>query len=255
MLSSQVLSRAAVRFLVALSLQLVVFAISALAQSQDVPALRPPKAEATVPAPPKPGEKADKRMFGVLPNYRTAEMNAALNPLTNKQKFYIAYKDSFDYPLVGISAMLAAIYHAGDRHPQFGQGAAGYFRRFGTSFADQASGNFLTEGVFPVLFNQDPRYFRMGTGTKSQRLKYALSRTVVTRSDGGKYVPNFSEFAGTGAASTLGLAYYSDNRNADDFFQNWAIQLATDTGSQLLREFWPDIKGKLFGRHHKQPRQ
>jgi hypothetical protein len=224
--------------------------MASLSFAQEVPAVRPPRAEATVPDSAAAKGKEDKRVFGVLPNYRTAEMNAAATPLAARQKFYIAYKDSFDYPLVGVSAILAGIYHAGDRHPQFGQGAAGYFRRFGTSFADQAAGNFLAEGLFPVLFKEDPRYFRMSSGTKSRRLKYAMSRTFVTRTDGGRIVPNFAEFAGTGGASALGLAYYSDNRNAADFLQNWAIQLATDTGSQILREFWPDIKRAISGRRH-----
>lgn len=249
MLSSKVSSKLAFSRFFVLSLQLALLAGTACAQAQEEP-LRPPKAAATVPA--QPGQKAEKRMFGVLPNYRTVEMNAPAAPLTDRQKFYIAFKDSTDYPLIGISAMLAGIYHAGNRHPQFGQGASGYFRRLGTTFADQAAGNFMTEGVFPVLFNQDPRYFRMGSGEKpSRRLKYALTRTLITRNDSGKFAPNYSEFAGTAAASAVGLAYYSDNRNAADYFQNWAIQLATDTGSQLMREFWPDIKQKFLTRHKK----
>src|SRR5207253_1169294 len=44
-------------------------------------------------------QNEDKRAFGLLPNYRTAEASASFQPLTTKQKFRIATKDSIDYPV------------------------------------------------------------------------------------------------------------------------------------------------------------
>ncbi len=38
----------------------------------------------------------DKRAYGVLPNYRTAELDSPFKALTAKQKVTIAFKDSFD---------------------------------------------------------------------------------------------------------------------------------------------------------------
>ena len=40
------------------------------------------------------------RVFGVLPNYRTADASQEGTVLTAGQKLNIASKDSFDYPLV-----------------------------------------------------------------------------------------------------------------------------------------------------------
>src|ERR1035438_4264159 len=40
------------------------------------------------------------RVFGVLPNYRTADASQVGTVLTPRQKLDIASKDSFDYPLV-----------------------------------------------------------------------------------------------------------------------------------------------------------
>lgn len=182
--------------------------------------------------------------MGVLPNYRTAEMSAAGTPLTAKQKMRIALKDSFDYPLIFIGAAYAGLYQAEDSHPQFGQGAKGYFRRFGTSYTDQLDGNMLSEGVLPVLFREDPRYFRMAEGPVKRRLWYAVSRIVVTRTDSGHSSLNFAELLGNGIAAGVGLSYYSDDRDVSDYMQNWATQLATDAASQVLKEFWPDIKRK-----------
>lgn len=190
------------------------------------------------------GQQEEKRILGVLPNYRTAEMSAQSTPLTAKQKMRIAMKDSFDYPLIFIGAAYAGLYQAEDSHPQFGQGAKGYFKRFGTSYTDQLDGNMLTEGVLPVLLHEDPRYFRMANGPVKRRLWYALSRIVVTHTDSGHSSFNVAEFLGNGIAAGVGLSYYSDDRDVDDYMENWGTQLATDAASQVLKEFWPDIKRK-----------
>ena len=43
---------------------------------------------------------ADKRVLGVLPNYRTSNPVSVYQPITAKQKLIIGAKDSFDYPLL-----------------------------------------------------------------------------------------------------------------------------------------------------------
>lgn len=193
----------------------------------------------------------DKRILGVLPNYRTAEMFQATQPLTPKQKLRIALKDSFDYPLFGVAAAYAGLYQLEDSHPQFGQGVKGYARRLGTSEADQVDGNMLTEGFLPILLREDPRYFRMAHGSAGKRTWYAVTRIFVTRTDGGGTSINYSELLGNGIAAGIGLSYYQDNRNAQDYLENWATQLGTDATSQVLKEFWPDIKHWWKTRHNK----
>jgi hypothetical protein len=61
------------------------------------------------------------------------------------------------------------------QQPSFGQGLKGYGHRLVTNYADQAMGNMFTEGVFPVLLHEDPRYFRRGTGSVLSRAGYALT--------------------------------------------------------------------------------
>ncbi len=184
----------------------------------------------------------DKRVMGVLPNYRTAELTNDYHPISSKYKLKIAFKDSFDYPLFGIGSIYAGLYQLEDSHPQFGQGVAGYLRRFGTSSADQVIGNMFTEGFMPILFKEDPRYFRKAEGTAKSRTFYALSRIFVTKTDTGARSFNFAEIVGNGMGSAIGLSYYSDSRDVEDYLQNWGTQLATDAASQVLKEFWPDIK-------------
>jgi hypothetical protein len=216
---------------------------------QDASATTEPKpvTPAAVPDPSVPVE--DKRIMGVLPNYRTAEMMSVYTPITAGYKMKIALKDSFDYPLFFIGAGYALVYQAEDNHSEFGQGTKGYFHRLGTSYADQVIGNMFTEGFFPVLFHEDPRYFRMNEGKTSKRVLYSLSRIVLTKTDKGNTSFNFAEVFGNGAAAAIGLSYYPDSRSFGSYVENWGIQLFTDATSQLLKEFWPDMKRSWKKKH------
>ncbi len=219
--------------------------------NQAKPGQLPPREQPGVPAPGKTAEGEDKRIFGVLPNYRTAEKSAEYQPISASRKLKIATKDSFDYPLFLLAAAYAGLYQLEDSHPEFGQGTKGYLRRLGTSYADQVIGNYLTEGFLPVLFHEDPRYFRMAEGSKKSRAWYALTRIFVTHTDSGKATFNYAEVVGNGMAAGIGLSYYPDNRNVPDFMQNWGVQLGTDATSQVLKEFWPDVKRWWLTRHQR----
>jgi hypothetical protein len=191
----------------------------------------------------------DKRVLGVLPNYRTANETAVYSPITVKQKFSIASKDSFDYPLLMLGGIIAGIGQWTDENPSFGQGAAGFARRFCTSYADQAIGNMMTEAIFPSFLHEDPRYFRRGYGSKWSRTFYAASRVFVTRTDVGNWRFNYSEVLGNATAVAISNAYYPDNRDVGANAAKLGQQIGIDAASQVLKEFWPDIKRKFFQRH------
>jgi hypothetical protein len=196
--------------------------------------------------PPEANAPPDKRIFGVLPNYRTAEPSNTFEPLTPKQKFAIGAKDSFDWPVYITSGLFAGLYQIEDSNPSFGQGVKGYAHRYATSYGDQTIGNIMTEGVWPTLLKEDPRYFRLATGPIRARLWYAATRIFVTRTDAGKWRFNYSEVIGNSVATAISNAYYPESRDVPDNVEKLGIQLATDSFSNVLKEFWPDIKRKLF---------
>ena len=240
-----------------LAILIGIFSFSILSSAQTTPA------QTAVPAAPQPtapsdaatpgavthGTPEDKRILGVLPNYSTAEMMTVYRPIAAKYKLKIAVKDSFDYPLLGVAAIYASFYQLEDSHPQFGQGVKGYFSRLGTSYTDQIVGNMLAEGFLPALFHEDPRYFRMNEGKTSKRFVYAVSRIFITKTDSGHASFNFAEVMGNGIAAGVGLSYYADDRHPGDYLQNLSTQLGTDAFSQVLKEFWPDVKRWYHNRH------
>lgn len=230
---------------------------SAALLAQDTETSDQPRASAADPGAPvvvQPGQlkeqaPPDKRIFGVLPNYRTANETAVYTPISTKTKFIIGSKDSFDYPLFLLSGALAGLGQLTNAHPEFGQGLAGYGRRLGTGFADEAIGNMMTESIFPSFLHEDPRYFRRGYGSVRSRIWYAATRVFVTRTDAGGTRFNFSEVLGNATAAAISNAYYPDSRDARDNAEKWVEQIGIDSASQVLKEFWPDIKHKLFQRH------
>jgi hypothetical protein len=166
--------------------------------------------------------------------------------LKPRQKLTIAAKDSFDYPLVLLAGGLAGLGQLIGQDPSFGQGLKGYGHRLATNYADQSMGNMFTEGVFPVLLHEDPRYFRRASGSAIKRVGYALTRVLVTQRDSGGARFNYSEWIGNASAVAISNAYYPENRTVLDNVEKLLEQVGTDAGSQVLKEFWPDIKRKWF---------
>lgn len=187
----------------------------------------------------------DKRIFGVIPNNRTTEESIPFHAISAKQKVTIAAKDSFDWPVFPTAAAFAGLYQIENQNPSFGQGVEGYAKRFATAYGDQMIGDMMTEGFVPVITHEDPRYFRLGEGSVLYRTGYALKQIVVTRTDSGGHSFNLSEWGGNAIAVALSNAYYPDTRTASDNAERLIIACGTDAFSNILKEFWPDVKKKL----------
>jgi hypothetical protein len=184
----------------------------------------------------------DKRILGVLPNYRTADGTKEFVPMTASGKMRIALKDSFDYPNFIVAGALAGIYQLQNSNPSFGQGAEGYAHRYATAVGDQIIGNMLTEGIMSSVLREDPRYFRKVNGKFWPRFGYSITRVLVAKNDHGAPCVNFAEILGNGISASIGNLYYPDNRGFGNTMQRMGTSIATDTISNVLKEFWPDIK-------------
>jgi len=202
-----------------------------------------PARESSSISPLAPGQ--DKRAYGVLPNYRTAEGDAPYKPITTKQKFWIATKDTLDYPSYMLAGFFSGVSQLDGSNPSYGQGLRGYAKRYASGVADQDLGNFMTEAIMPSLFHQDPRYFRKGHGRFLGRLGYAASRVIVAKGDSGRWQFNASEWVGNGSIALLGNLYYPDAHGGWATTQRALTQVGTDAISQVLKEFWPDVKRKI----------
>jgi hypothetical protein len=178
-----------------------------------------------------------QRLLGVLPNFYVSYVSDAA-PLATKQKFSLASHDTLDWTLLVSISAIAGIEQANNAFAGYGQGVAGYGKRWAAAFADGRSRDYLSRAVFASLFHQDPRYFYQGTGTTKSRLYHALSNAFVARSDSGKTMPNYSYLLGTMCSGALSNAYYPHaNRGAHLVFTNAAVGIAERAGVAVAQEF------------------
>jgi hypothetical protein len=178
-----------------------------------------------------------QRVLGVIPNFYTSYIPNAV-PLSAKQKYTFAIRDTFDpVGFVG-TAIGAGIEQANDSFKGYGQGAAGYGKRYAALYGDGLTSDILSHAVFPALFHQDPRYFYQGTGTFKSRLFHAISFSVVARSDSGKTMPNYSYLLGDIGSGALSNLYYPHaDRGAGLVFSNAAIGIAGRAAGSIIQEF------------------
>ena len=182
-------------------------------------------------------DEMKQRVLGVIPNfYVTYVPNAA--PLTPKQKYYLAWKLTIDPAYFVAAGAVAGIQQARNEFSGYGQGAQGYAKRYGATFADFTISNFLGNAVLPSIFKQDPRYFYKGTGTTKSRIQYALANAVICKGDNGHWQANYSSILGSLAAGGISNLYYPpSDRGAALTFENTAIGIGSTAILNLLKEF------------------
>ena len=234
---------------------LLALAFGAVATCQQSPLPDNPQPQSTIPAP-RTARLPDstggwRQKYGknhilwVIPNFRADEESEEISPLTPHEKYKVALDDSFDFSAFLVAGVFAGSSMAQRQYPSFGNGAEGYAKYFGGAFADQAVGNFMTEAVLPIALRQDPRYFVRGHGSFFNRTGYAISREVITRSDSGTSQFNTSEIAGNLVAAGASNIYYPD-RSVGNTMTKWGQQIGLDAFFNVLKEFWPDVRQKVF---------
>jgi Carboxypeptidase regulatory-like domain len=194
-------------------------------------------------------EEEKQRVFGAIPNfYVSYEANAA--PLTAKHKFELAWKSASDpITLVGVG-VLAGIGQAGDRWGAYGQGAQGYAKRYGASYANVFASTFIGGAVMPSVLKQDPRYFYKGSGSKRSRILYAVASSVLCKGDNGRWQPNYSNVIGSfGGAGLQALYLPANDRRGSGFILSSALTRLGETSlAGVLQEF-------VFSKLTKRPRR
>jgi len=183
--------------------------------------------------------KDEEKQFvlGFIPNFYVS-YDPKAPPLNSKQKFELAWKTTinpFSFVVIGVTA---GIQQAQNTFNGYGQGAQGYGKRFGASYADFVTGTFLGGAILPSLLKQDPRYFYKGTGSWRSRLAYALANAVICKRDNGHWQTNYSNIFGSLAAGGISNAYYpEDNRGAALTFENTLLGIGASAAANVFQEF------------------
>jgi hypothetical protein len=182
-------------------------------------------------------DEEKQRVFGVVPNFYVTYNHAAV-PLTPKQKFELAWKATIDPINFGLTGAVAGIQQATNSFSGYGQGAQGYGKRYGASYAGLVAGTYIGSAILPSLLKQDPRYFYKGTGRVRSRILYAIANSVICKGDNGHWQANYSSILGGLAAGGISNLYYpTTDRGAELTFENTAIGIGTTAAANILQEF------------------
>ncbi len=192
-----------------------------------------------------------QRILGVVPNFNTVESSAGVPSLSPRQKFHLMYKSSIDPFVFVADAFVAGLSQAQNSNPGFGQGAQGYFKRFGASYLDTADGNLWGNAILPIVFKEDPRYFRLGSGTFTHRFLYSAATTIWCRRDNGTWGPNYANVLGNFISGAISNAYYPASDRGFEQTVDGAVTVTAEgiIGAEFV-EFWPDISRRLFRKHY-----
>ncbi|HUY12221.1 MAG TPA: hypothetical protein VMX16_01145 [Terriglobia bacterium] len=220
----------------------------------------PPSAQPAAPSATSPNKQTKKqkkekkpafqynkeRVLWVAPNYLTVDNSQApFVPMTSRQKFFLASRVSFD-PFAFPEAAILAVTNSKNTR-QWGNSAGGLAERYTAAFADETISTFMKKAVMPSVLRQDPRYFRLGKGNIFKRTGYAFSRVLVAKNDAGNWTFNSSNLIGTAMGATISDLYYpAPDRTFGNTLNRWGMQLAVNALDNWMREYWPDIRQRVF---------
>ncbi|HEY1809012.1 MAG TPA: carboxypeptidase-like regulatory domain-containing protein [Acidobacteriaceae bacterium] len=178
-----------------------------------------------------------QRLVGMLPNFYVSYVpNAA--PLTTRQKFELAWKNSIDLGSISTDVLTAGVEQAQNSYPAYHQGALGYAKRLGAAYGTDAGGTFIGAAILPTLFHQDPRYFWRGTGSLGSRALYSVSTIAICKGDNRRWQPNYSFVLGNLASGAVSNLYYpAGNRGWATTLKGGAISSLQGISGRLLQEF------------------
>jgi hypothetical protein len=175
------------------------------------------------------------------------ERALAAGALTPGEKSRLMLKGTFGmYGL--LNRMALAGYSQWENHPEeWGQGWDAYGKRLASRMGRMAIRNTMRLGL-DVALKTDPRYDRCDC-SGIRRVAHAARRVVIARSDyGGETFATARVVSGM-AAPWVAYEWYPDRLNTTERkLRSGAGYLAWRVVNNVVAEFWPDVKHKLFKR-------
>jgi hypothetical protein len=167
-----------------------------------------------------------------------------LVPLTGRQRFRLYLAQSFTTPGIYIkSTVFSLSAQASNSPPEWGDGFAGYGRRWGSRYGQSLIQNTLSS-TGNALLGYEPRYDRCRCTGLWPRTRHAFLRNFVTYNRTEKELrPQFALYAaalGSGAISTVW--YPSKTDPWVEGYQAMILQAGWGMASNWVGEFAPEIE-------------
>jgi hypothetical protein len=170
---------------------------------------------------------------------------------TEKVKLRNYVFDAFGpYPIVG-AAVAAGIGQLDNTPAAWGQGAAGYGKRFGSDFGIAAIST-TTRYALAEAFKEDTLYYRCECKGVLPRLRHAVVSSVTARhgEDGHRAFSVSAVVAPYAGTVTAVYAWYPDNYGLRSALRMGNYNLLVSVGESILLEFFYSGPHSMLSRMH-----
>jgi hypothetical protein len=172
-------------------------------------------------------------------NATPGQLNLAYTRPTEATKFRNYLFDGFGPYPISVAAGIAGVNQIDDSPPEWGKGAGGYSRRFGSDFGITAVTT-TTRYTLAEAFHEDTLYYRCECKGVFRRLRHAVVSTLTSRrGDDGHRVFSFpalvAPYAGT---MTAVFGWYPGRYAAMDGFRMGNYSLLGYMGANISLEFF-----------------
>jgi hypothetical protein len=175
------------------------------------------------------------------PSVALSAAPAGYVPMTQAERLRYYLNHMFSAESVLRSATGSAINQELDTPHEWGQGAEGYGRRFGSSYGTHIIQSTAMYGTSAVL-HEDNRYFRSGQTGFGVRLKYAIASTFLARHDDGTRHLSFSRIGSDAAAAVISRAWQPPSTIGPVHAAHaFGIFVGVEAAMNVAREFLPAI--------------
>jgi hypothetical protein len=175
--------------------------------------------------------------------FRTSVATVEFTPMTRSERFRDYLTGTF-----GPNSLATAVAHAGldqlrDSPAEWGQGGEAFRDRLGNAYAKHIIRRTLQYGASSAL-HQDDRYFASGETGFWRRTKYAIASSFLARRDDGQRTVAYARIGSAAGTAFISRAWQpASTSGAGRAASSFGFTVAADLGTNVFREFWPDLKG------------
>lgn len=169
-------------------------------------------------------------------------------PLTAKERVSLYARDLLSPFHLFLAGFSAGITQLQDSPKAWGLGAQGYGLRF-VNYYGEATISSVLQMTGEDLLHEDNLYYGSGEHGFWKRIRYAVASSVLARSNDGSQHFSVSQVGSTAASSFISRIWQPrSNDSAGDGAVNFGINMASNAGVNVVREFLPGLTQHLF--HH-----
>ena len=177
----------------------------------------------------------------------TPTQEAPYKPITAKQRgvWFVNTTAGLQSLLLAgpLSAGWGTLLHSPEEYPPTWEG---FGQRYGMRLTGVSTGNAITASV-GAIWGEDPRYFRLQSGTFKQHVFQVLKSSVFSRYSDGQYHFGYAKLAGNVGNNFLSNTWrVPSESSAGDASLRCVYGLLGRMGGNAFVEFWPIVRKRVF---------